>query len=385
VTRLRVAIIGGGVCGLGVGWQLARAGADVTLFERDAPARASTWAAAGMLAPHMELRPEEEAITNLGRDSLARWPRFARELEAAAQQSVDYRDDGTLFVALDRDATEQLRFLHRHQLELGLPVEWLSGSAARELEPHLSRRVSAALLSRLDHQVDPRALGEALVRAFAAAGGTLVAHMPVERVLVDHDRVHGVRVDGRDVLADVVLLAAGAWSGLMPGIPQPLLPPVRPVKGQMVAVAQPDPPLVRHCVWARDATDTVYLAPKSSGRLLIGATVEEAGYDTQVTAGAVMQLLRLAWETLPGIDDLPLLETWAGLRPGSRDNAPILGQSPIAGLYLATGHYRNGILYAPVTAEDVAHLILTGEVTTTIEPYGPERFLGQPPMRRVVA
>jgi glycine oxidase len=385
MTGPRVAVVGGGVCGLGVGWRLARAGAHVTVFERDAPARAATWAAAGMLAPHMELRPEEEAITTLGRSSLERWPRFARELEAAAGMSIDYRDEGTLFVALDRDATEQLRFLHRHQLELGLPVEWLSGSAAREREPHLGRRVSAALWSGLDHQVDPRSLGEALARAFVAAGGTLRAHTPVERVLVDDDRVRGVRVGGTEIEADAVLVAAGAWSGLIPGLPEPLVPPVRPVKGQMVALAQPRPPLVRHCIWAMDATDTVYLVPKSSGRLLIGATVEEVGYDTQVTAGAVLQLLRLAWDTLPAIDDLPLVETWAGLRPASRDNAPILGRTPVAGLYVATGHYRNGILFAPVTADDMARLILDGQATPTIAPFGPERFLEQPLAREAVA
>jgi glycine oxidase len=374
----RVAIVGGGVCGLGVGWQLARRGAEVVLFERDAePARAATWAAAGMLAPHMELRPEEERITLLGRESLRRWRRFAAEVEADAGGglSVDYRDEGTLFVALDRDAGEQLRFLHRHQRELELPVEWLSGDEAREREPYLSRRVSAALFSGVDHQVEPRALGRALARAFSHAGGALHTQAPVERILVRGGRVAGVSVHGQAVEADHVLLAAGAWSGLIDGLPPGLEPPVRPVKGQMLALEQPDPPLLRHCVWAMDATQTVYLAPKSDGRLLVGATVEEMGFDLRVTAGAVLDLRRLAWETVPGVYELPLVESWAGLRPASRDNAPILGASPIEGLYLATGHYRNGILFAPVTAEDVAQLILTGETSPTIEPFGPHRYL----------
>jgi glycine oxidase len=369
-----VAIVGGGVCGLGVGWKLAQTGAEVVLFERDEPARAATWAAAGMLAPHLELRPEEDAITTLGRESLGRWRRFAAELEAAADTSIDYRDEGTLFVALDHAAAEQLRALHRRQLELGLPVEWLSGDAAREHEPHLARRIPCALRSTLDHQVDPRALGSALGQAFLRAGGRLRAHAPVERVLVEHGRATGVRAAGEDVAADAVLLAAGAWSNLVPGIPEPAVPPVRPVKGQMLAVRQPTPPLVRHAVWAMDASDIVYLVPKANGRLLVGATVEEVGFDTEVTAGGLLRLLRLAWETLPGLAELPLVEVWAGLRPASRDNAPVLGATPVEGLFVATGHYRHGILFAPVTAEDVAHLILTGETTPTIAPFGLGRF-----------
>lgn len=379
MTALRVTIIGGGVCGLGVGWKLAQAGAQVTIFERGEPARAATWASAGMLAPQMELRPEEEQITLLGRESLRRWRRFADELEEAAGISIDYRDEGTLLVALDRDAAEQLRFLHRHQSELGLPVEWLSAYEARRLEPHLSRRTVAALFSQEDHQVDPRRLGEALVQAYLRAGGRLCPHSPVERILMDNNlqRVTGVRVRGEDVPADVVLLAAGAWSGLIEGLPAEVRPPVRPVKGQMLAVQQPQPPVLGHCVWAMDARQFVYLAPKSDGRVLVGATVEEAGFDTQITAGGLLDLLRLAWETLPAIYDLPVVETWAGLRPGSRDNAPILGKTPIAGLYMATGHYRNGILFAPVTAEDVAQVILTGETPAAIAPFGIDRFLAQ--------
>lgn len=374
MTAPRVAIVGGGVCGLGVGWQLARRGAEVTLFERDEPARAATWAAAGMLAPHMELRPEEEHITRLGRESLSRWRRFVGEVEADSGLCVDYRDEGTLFVALDRDAAEQQRFLYRHQQELGLPVRWLSGEDVRLCEPHLSRRVTAGLFSPDDHQVDPRALGVALVRAFERVGGKLHAQAPVERIVTDATGVVGVGVAGSTVRADAVLVAAGAWSGLLDGWPAETRPPVRPVKGQMLALQQPDPPLITHCVWARDATDVVYLVPKANGRLLVGATVEEAGFDARVTAGGVRTLLRLAWETLPGLDDLPIVEMWAGLRPGSRDGAPILGQTPVRGLFVATGHYRNGILFAPVTAEDMAQLILTGQTSETIAPFGMSRF-----------
>jgi len=374
VKPLRVAIAGGGVCGLGIGWHLAKAGAEVLLFDRARAARGATWASAGMLAPQMELRPEEEGIMLLGRESLRRWRGFARQLEQASGVELDYRDEGALFVALDRDGIRQLQFLHDHQRELGLPVQWLSGDEARQREPYLSRRVVAGLYSPDDHQVDPRALAAALIAAFTRVGGRIHEDAPVERILVEGGRATGVRVRGEEILADAVLLAAGAWSGMVEGLLPRVSIPIRPVKGQMIAVRQPARPILDHCVWARDNTRTVYLAPKSDGRLLIGATVEEVGFDTQVTVGGVLDLLGIAWETLPGLYDLPIVETWAGLRPSSRDNAPILGKTTIDGLYLATGHYRNGILFAPVTAEDVSHLMMTGETTDAIAPFALERF-----------
>ena len=278
---------------------------------------------------------------------------YARRLEQASGIGLDYRDEGALFVALDRDGIGQLQFLYDHQRELGLPVQWLSGEEARQREPYLSRKVTAALYSPDDHQVDPRAFAAALIAAFTRAGGRIHEYAPVERILVENERVIGVRVKGEDIPADAVLLAAGAWSGMVEGILPRVPLPIRPVKGQMIAVQQPPQRNIEHCVWARDNTRLVYLAPKSNGRLLIGATVEEVGFDTQVTVGGMLDLLGIAWETLPGLYDLPVMETWAGLRPSSRDNAPILGKTAIDGLYVATGHYRNGILFAPVTTEDV--------------------------------
>lgn len=375
MNPLRIAIVGGGVCGLGIGWKLAETGAEVLLFDRAQAARGATWASAGMLAPQMELRPEEEGIMLLGRESLRRWRGFAHQLEQASGRELDYRDEGALFVALDRDATGQLQFLYDHQRELGLPVQWLSGDEARQREPYLSRRVIAALYSPDDHQVDPRALAAALITALTRAGGRIHEYSPVERILVEGERVTGVRVKDEDIPADAVLLAAGAWSGMVEGLLPRVSIPIRPVKGQMIAVQQPPQAILDHCVWARDSTRVVYLVPKSNGRLLVGATVEEVGFDTQVTVGGMLELLGIAWEALPGLYDLPVMETWAGLRPSSRDNAPILGKTPIDGLYLATGHYRNGILFAPVTTEDVAHVILTEETTEVIAPFTLERFL----------
>ncbi|MDA1192856.1 MAG: glycine oxidase ThiO, partial [Candidatus Poribacteria bacterium] len=307
MSDLNVAVVGGGICGFGVGWKLAKAGVSVTVYERGEPMRESTWASAGMLAPQMELRPEEEAITVLGRECMTRWRRFAAEIEADSGVSVDYRDEGTLFVAMDRDGAEQLRFLHRHQLDMGLPVEWLSGDEMREREPYLSRRVVGGLYSPEDHQVEPRALGSALVKAFENAGGTLRGNATVEKVVIENGGAVGVLVGGKIVHADSVVIAAGAWSGMIDGL-DGAKPPVRPVKGQMLSLKQPEPPILNHVVWAINAREFAYFGPKSDGRLLVGATVEEMGYEKSVTAGGVLELLRLGWEVVPGIAELPIIE-----------------------------------------------------------------------------
>jgi glycine oxidase len=189
--------------------------------------------------------------------------------------------------------------------------------------------------------------------------------------MVANDRVQGVRLADKMLMVKTVVLAAGAWSRDIDGLPDEVRPPVRPVKGQMLAVQMPrHAPLLKHVVWGPDA----YLVPRLDGRLLIGATVEEQGFDMQLTAGGIFELLRGAWETLPGIYDLPIVELWAGLRPGSRDDAPILGPTRVEGLIMATGHFRNGILLAPVTAYAISHFILTGELIETVKPFTLERF-----------
>jgi glycine oxidase len=255
---------------------------------------------------------------------------------------------------------------------LGLDLEWLSGYEARKREPHLARTVTGAIFSPLDHQVDNRRVAPALRAAFLAAGGTLLEDAEVRELLHDGARVTGVRLADRIIAAETVVLAAGAWSRNLPGLPAEARPPVRPVKGQMLAVAMDtSAPLLRHVVWGRKG---LYLVPRDDGRLVVGATVEEMGFDTAMTAGGVFELLRNAWETVPGIYDLPLVETWAGLRPASRDDAPILGPTPLDGLMLATGHHRNGILLAPLTARVVADCVLTGRLAESARPFTLARF-----------
>jgi glycine oxidase len=365
-----VLIIGGGTIGLATGWLLARDGVPVTLFERDEAGRGTSWQAAGMLAPDAEIGFEELALYRLSRESLRRWPDFARELEAAADQSVDYRTEGTLIAADDRDAAEKVRRLYEFQREQGLDVEWLSGAEAREIEPFVAPRLAAAVYAPGDHQVDNRKLLEALRTAFVAAGGTLRESTPVQAVDPDADRPAVVTEDGTRTEGRQIVLAAGVWSRTIEGLPDAAVPPVRPVKGQMIQLQMTLPFDLQHVVRGPEA----YLAPKSNGRLVIGATSEEKGFDTDVTAGGLYDLLEGAWEVVPGIKELSVDDIWAGLRPASRDHAPILGRTAAPGVIAATGHYRHGILLTPVTAQEITRLVRTGETSDWIEPFSPTRF-----------
>lgn len=364
-----IAIIGGGAIGLSIGWQVASAGRAVTLFERGEAGRGTSWQAAGMLAPDAEIGFEEEALYALSRESLRRWPAFAAALEADSGESVDYRAEGTLVVADDRDSAEALRRLYDFQRRQGLAVEWLSGQEALEKEPFLAPRLSAAVFAPSDHQVDNRRLVQALCAAFLKKGGTLREHAPVQAVEPDAERPVVITEEGERVECAAVVVAAGVWSGQIEGLEE-TAPPVRPVKGQMLELKMERPFGLRHVVRGPDA----YLAPKTDGRLLVGATSEERGFDTDVTAGGLYDLLEGAWEVVPGIYDLPVTDMWAGLRPASRDHEPLLGAAGAPGVVYATGHYRHGVLLTPVTAEEVARLLLTGETSRWLEPFSPSRF-----------
>ncbi|MEM9996987.1 MAG: glycine oxidase ThiO, partial [Bacteroidota bacterium] len=303
VSPPEVLVVGGGVVGLGVAWRLGQRGVRVTVLERGEAGRGASWAAAGMLAPVAELGFEELDLYALSRESLRRWPAFARDLEAVTGRSVDYRDDGTLVVAPDRDAAEALRRSFRFQQQHGVDVRWLSRDAALDLEPFLSPRIAAAVHAPGDHQVDNRRLVAALRAAVEeAASVTVREHVAVRAIHPDADAPRAVLDDGSEVAARQVVLAAGAWSGGVEGL-APVEVPVRPVKGQMLSLRMDapvaGPPFgLRHVVRSPDA----YLVPKSDGRLVIGATSEEQAFDTRVTAGGLYRLLEGAWEACPGID-----------------------------------------------------------------------------------
>ena len=375
-TRKRVIIVGGGVIGLGIGWQLAKAGCTVSIYERDQAGRAASWAAAGMLAPHAEVHFEERELLRLGVQSCRMYPEWVAELETDSQMSAGYRAEGTLIIGVDRDDARELEHLYESQKLLDLKVEWITGIEAREIEPLLSPKITAAIWSKDDHQVDNRAMVETLIAAFRRVDGILHEETPVDKIEIVNGKAEGIWVRGNLEEADVVVLAAGCWSSDINGLPKAVQPPVRPVKGQMLALQMEEGIVLEKVIRAPRAkypTD-VYLVPKDDGRLVIGATSEEMGFDTRLTAGGLFELLRGTWEAVPGIYDLPVLETWAGLRPGSRDNAPILGETGVENLIMATGHYRNGILLTPITAREIASLIVTGKTSETIAPFQLSRF-----------
>ena len=376
MSHKRVLIIGGGAIGLAIGWRLARAGCSVGVFDRGRVGHSASWASAGMLSPLSEAQFEEEALLRLGLKAIEVYPDFVRELEAETGCCVGYRRDGVLMVGITQDDLEYLKFRYRYQRDLGLPVTYLSGAEAREKEPHLSAQVSAAVWCPGDHQVDNRQLTMALKRGVETAGGDIFERAEVDELLVDGTRVRGLRTRDEVHTGDTVVLASGCWSRLLPGLPDCAKPPVRPVRGQIARLGMTPELALNTMVWySRVATSAVaYLVPKNNGHLVLGATSEEMGFDADVTAGGMFELLRAAWEVVPGIYDLPIVESMAGLRPGSRDDAPILGQTPVEGLIMATGHYRKGILLTPLTALAITEVILEGRPPEIIRPFGIDRF-----------
>lgn len=371
-----VLVIGGGIIGLVTAWRAAQRGLRTAVVDPE-PGGGAAQVAAGMLAAVTELHYGEETLLGLNLASARRYPDFVAELqEAAGGADVGYRACGTLAVALDADDRAHLRELHALQSRSGLESEWLSGRECRRLEPMLAPGVRGGLRVDGDHQVDPRRLAAALVAACERAG--VVLHRAwAERLMVVRGRAAGaVLGDGTEVAAGQVVLAAGSLSGRLGGVPDEVLPPVRPVKGQVLRLTVPSAyaPFLSRTVRAVVRGSHVYLVPRENGELVVGATSEELGWDTTVTAGGVYELLRDAHELVPGITELPLTETRAGLRPGSPDNAPLLGPTALPGLHLATGHYRNGVLLTPVTGDVMAEALVTGALPDEARPFAAARF-----------
>ncbi len=372
---MEVVVIGAGVAGLGVAWRLASAGCRVRVLERARPGAGASTAAAGMLAPVSEAELIEDSALELKLESLRRWPGFVASLEAASGVELEYRGDGTLVVALDRDDAEQVRRHYERMVELGLPASWVSGEEARGMEPLLSPTIPAAISIPSDHQVDPLRLIEALVVAVERAGGVIESGVEVEEIEVWGGAARGVVGRGADGAearwaAEVVVVAAGAWTRRLRGLPGRLGRAIRPVKGQMMALLMEPEPVLRRVVRAPEC----YLIPRRDGRLILGATSEERGFDERLTAGGMFELLRGAWETLPITYELPLLRSWTGLRPAALDNEPLLGQTSVSGLVMAGGLYRNGILLTPITADVVSEAVLSGAQPALAAHLSPRRL-----------
>jgi glycine oxidase len=351
-------VVGGGAIGLACAWRASQRGARVVVLERGEPPAGATRVAAGMLAPVGELAFGEPRLLELTLAAARLYPEFVAELEAATGERTGYVRQGALHLALDRDEAAELRRVHDLQRSLGLEAEWLPPRRCRELEPGLTPSFNGGVHAPGEATVDPRALTAALLAALRAAGVEVRSGWEVVDGLFEGERLAGVRTAaGEELRADAVVLASGAWSGRAEWLPEHARPPVRPVKGQVLELRTRDgaPPCERIV-----ASERVYLVPRPDGRLIVGATSEEQGFDTAVTAGGVHELLREAYRLLPDIAEMELLDAIAGLRPGTPDNLPRVGPGAIDGLLLATGHYRNGILLAPLAAEQIAGL-LAGE------------------------
>ena len=366
-----VAIVGAGVIGLSSAFELARRGRSVVMLEREQPGFGASTVAAGMLTPSFEVETTPPALVQLQLDSLRRYPQFIADIEAAGGRSCGYRDEGTLWVSRHRDDELELDHICRIQEERGLPATRLTGRQLRQMEPYVSPRAVGGLLVETDHQVDTRRL----VPALAAACRALEVSVYTQTAVTTVSRQQGqlqltLDRDGATttLLANQVLLAAGVWleDGIVTPLPQIGM---RPVKGQMVHLQ--GQPLVNHVLRNRD----IYIVPRADGKLLLGATEEEQGFDMQPTAGGVLDLLRYAFEVLPGIYDLHLTEIDVGLRPTLADHLPVIGPTETEGVYVAGGHYRGGVILAPSTAHWLAELMAGDSVPPQIAPFGIERLL----------
>lgn len=365
-------IVGAGVIGLATAWRVAERGPAVTVVAPD-PGGGASGVAAGMLTPVSELTYGEEPLLRLGLASRERYRAFIAELEERTGLDTGYRDDGILEVAFDSDDLAYLDDLRRFQEALGVPTEALGGAACRELEPMLAPSVRGGLLAPEDGSIDPRRLAPALLAAARQRGVTLVRTRATS-VIVERDAAVGVRLaDGTEIRARQVMLAAGCWTGDIAGLPPGVLPPIRPVKGQVIRL-RARTPFLRRCTRGLVRGSSVYLVPRADGEIVIGATQEEMGFDTTVTAGGLWELLRDARELLPGLTELEFAEVSAGLRPGSPDNAPVMGPTALPGLYVATGHFRNGVLLAPVSADVMAEVLVDGTLPEVARPFAADRF-----------
>lgn len=369
-------VIGAGVIGCAIALRLGQAGMRVVVVERGQAGTEASHAAGGMLAPLAEAERRDDFF-NLAVAGLAIYADFARELKALSGIDIEYRDEGTLYLALNDEDEKELEHRWQWQCETGLNVKRLSAGCALKLEPPLTRSLRFALKYPGDHQVDNRRLTTALQTAARNAGARFLTHTEAQNLLTEsvagRKRIIGVATARGDIHSNTVVIAAGSWSSRLRCDESPRFE-IEPVRGQMVAVEMPAP-VVRHVIYSRRG----YLVPRLGGFLIAGSTTERAGYDKRVTAGGMASIVKSAIEIMPCIADQAVIETWAGLRPRATDDLPILGADPrVEGLVYATGHYRNGILLTPITAQAIGELIVKGESSVNLAPFSVARFAGRP-------
>ncbi|PYT09921.1 MAG: glycine oxidase ThiO [Acidobacteria bacterium] len=362
-----VIVIGGGVIGCSIAWRLAQAGLKVTVIERGRVGCEASRAAAGMLSPQGGAE-SGGPFFDLCLQSRAMYRKFGEELTQASGIDIEYKDEGTLFVVVEgEDQEEQTRWA-KWQFEAGLPLEYLSADEVLKIEPAVTQLVTRGIFLPQEHQVENRRVMDALEVAIKRAGVELIEGCDVTAITTGRGEVTGVLCGSERLPADLVVLAAGTWSSQLL---EPLGLNIRiiPALGQMIAVRD-HASLIDRVIHS----SKVYVVPRRDGRILIGATVEWTGFHKAVTAGAIKYLLSAALELVPSIGQLEIVETWSGLRPDTPDHLPIIGPGGVDNLLLATGHFRNGILLAPITAGLVAELISNGSLPDQLKPFGVERF-----------
>lgn len=363
-----VIIIGGGVIGCAIAVELALNNIKVALFERNQLGQEASWASAGMLAPQSEAQ-YGDPLFHLGQASRNIYFNYSERLRAYTGIDPCYRNEGSLQLAFDEPTAQNMEEAHTWQFDAGLNITRLSTDEVRKLEPAISAEVMLAHLFADEHQIDNRKMMQMLIAALDRAGVSINLGMTVSEIIIEQGEVRGIIANGERFLAHKVIIAAGSWSGLLRAEPVQM-PQTMPVKGQMLAL-KTAPQNLNYVLRAQHS----YLVPRHDGTVIIGATSESVGYDKRVTGEGLQQLLLRAQQIAPILKQATFIEAWAGLRPGTADGLPILGEdAQLKGLIFATGHYRNGMLLTPITAQIIKELIISGKTSVDLKPFSPMRF-----------
>ena len=368
-----ILIIGGGIIGLSIAWRLIGIGKKVIIIDKKNLGKEASWAAAGMLSGRLDLKPCEKKLLPIFEKSHLAWPKFAEELENKSGKSIGYKKEGTLRVACDLHEEKKLKNNYDFLKNNKVNITWLSGDKIRDKEPYVSNNVLSGFFSPDDHHVNNRYILDALITILKKNKNNCIfkENTEVEKIITNKNQVIGVKTNNEIIKTKEIIVCSGAWTSKIKNIEIKEVP-IRPVKGQMVCLKIPkNISLLKHILWR----ENVYLVPRNNSDLIIGATEEEMGYDKSLTVGGIYNLLKIAREVLPAIEDLSIVESWSGLRPTSRDDAPIIGPSKkLKGLIYATGHHKNGILLAPLTSSVIKNYYLNGKIGNNFNNFKPGRF-----------
>ena len=369
-----ILIIGGGIIGLSIAWRLIGIGKKVIIIDKKNLGKEASWAAAGMLSGRLDLKPCEKKLLPIFEKSHLAWPKFAEELENKSGKSIGYKKEGTLRVACDLHEEKKLKNNYDFLKNNKVNITWLSGDKIRDKEPYVSNNVLSGFFSPDDHHVNNRYILDALITILKKNKNNCIfkENTEVEKIITNKNQVIGVKTNNEIIKTKEIIVCSGAWTSKIKNIEIKEVP-IRPVKGQMICLKVPkNISLLKHILWR----ENVYLVPRNNSDLIIGATEEEMGYDKSLTVGGIYNLLKIAREVLPAIEDLSIVESWSGLRPTSRDDAPIIGPSKkLKGLIYATGHHKNGILLAPLTSSIIKNYYLNGNIGNDFNNFEPGRFV----------